>query len=243
MENEKLNFYMKFDELFDGAIPRHFLNYCIYSISQNDPAHDLYHVLGVCKTGIQIFDHYQPVFNLTERDKLIVMMACLLHDIGCRYQRKYHHITGHGLVYEYIHKHWPGEFNEQELACIAQCVLEHRSSGRFKPTSFLSEIVSVADTGAPDIDLYISRAIMFRLSGADGEYNRKEDILYEVERHLIDKFGEEGYHWRNYPEIGRNYFKEEWDLFLQQLSCLNLIKEKINTLYDTFYQSSWSIMK
>lgn len=243
MELDKLNYFNEFDALFKGVIPRHFLHYCIYSLSYNDPAHDLHHVYTVCKTGLGLFDHYRYVFNFTDRDRLIVMVGCLMHDIGCRYTRKYHHITGHGLVYEYIHNHWPGEFNEQEIAQIANCVLEHRSSGRYKPTSLLSEIVSIADTGEPNLRSCIARAMIFSLSGEKGSYHSKEDVVYEVYQFLIDKYGTLGYHWSGYPEMGRTYFKEEWEVFSQQLDNKDYVTELIDEYYTIFSQSSWSIMK
>jgi Predicted HD superfamily hydrolase len=207
-------------ELFDHRIRREFLRHCVHSISLNDPAHNLSHVYDVCKLAKEICKKVE----LNETDTLLVYVACLLHDIGCRYERSQHHLIGYGLTYQLIDTLWFDEFDDDEVMTIATAVLEHRSSNHYKPSSLISSIVSVADSGAPDFAKYVRRAVQFRL-----KRNMDEVVIVEdVYNHLIEKFGAEGYHWKSYPDIGMEFFKPEWDDFAEKLydekSALELIR-------------------
>ncbi|QYN80085.1 HD family hydrolase [Kosakonia phage Kc263] len=196
-------------KLFNYRVQKELLRYCVYSISLNDPAHNLGHVMDVCRLGKRICEE----IGLDERTTLLVYLGCLLHDIGCKFERKHHHLIGYGLTYELIDRYWPGEFDDEEMITIATAVLEHRSSNKHKPSSLVSSIVSVADSGAPDLDLYIKRAIQFRLKN-----NLPGDQLIEdVYKHLLEKFGVEGYHWKSYPDVGMEMFQREWDDFSKKL--------------------------
>jgi exopolyphosphatase/pppGpp-phosphohydrolase len=212
--------------LFNYKIQKDLLRYCVYSISLNDVAHNLSHVMDVSKLGVSICEQ----LGLGERDTLLVYMGCLLHDIGCRYERKQHHLIGYGLTYELINRYCPGDFTDEEILIIATAVLEHRSSNPEKPSNLISGIVSVSDSGAPDFAKYVKRAVQFRLK-------RKlstEVIIEDVYKHLLEKFGVEGYHWKSYPEIGMELFKNEWDDFSNKLydeeNCMSVIKDTYHAL-------------
>lgn len=213
-------------QLFGYKMQKELLRYCVWSISLNDIAHNLGHVWDVCKLGIKISDD----MNLNERDTMLVNISCLLHDIGCRYERKHHHVIGYGLVYELVSRYWPHEFSDEELLTMATAVLEHRSSNPNKPTSLISSIVSVADSGAPDFNLYIKRAVLFRIKSNMA----KEHLVEDVYKHLLDKFGVEGYHWKSYPDIGMEFFKEEWakfsDLLYNDEYTLSVIKDTYDSI-------------
>lgn len=218
----------KFYRLFGNYIQKDLLRYCIYSNSLNDPAHQLGHVYDVCERAKEIFNHFQDIEDLTDLDRAIVYHAALMHDLGCRYNRKDHHLIGYGLVYELINRYDPNNFSVDHLRQIAVCVLEHRSSSKKKPSSVLSEIVAIADTGVPDIRLYLKRSLQFRLSGLDGTYNTDEELFDGCYQHVVEKFGDEGYQWKSYPDIGLSYYAEEWDVFKEILKdkdrCLDILK-------------------
>jgi exopolyphosphatase/pppGpp-phosphohydrolase len=226
LDEERVREDQEWARLFDYRIQKEFLRHCIYSISLNDPAHNLGHVKDVCRLGKEICGD----LHLGERDTLLVYVACLLHDIGCRYERSQHHLIGYGLTYELLGRLWPDEFNDDEVMTIATAVLEHRSSNHYKPSSLISSIVSVADSGAPDFAKYVRRAVQFRLKKNMEEVHVVEDVY----KHLLEKFGAEGYHWKSYPEIGMDFFKKEWDDFSEKLydekSTLELIRETYVTL-------------
>lgn len=211
-------------KLFNYKMQKDLLRWCVYSISLNDVAHNLGHVRDVCELG----KHISEQVGLDERTTMLVYLGCLLHDIGCRYERKHHHLIGYGLVYELVCRYWPGEFNDDELMTVATAVLEHRSSNPNKPTNLVSEIVSVADSGAPDFDKYIRRAVQFRLKNKMDP----ELLIEDVYKHLLEKFGVEGYHWKSYPDIGMEFFRIEWDNFSAKLYDETLTLERIKETYE-----------
>lgn len=211
-------------KLFDYQMQKDLLRYCVYSISLNDIAHNLGHVWDVCSLGKDICDQ----LGVDERSRMLVYVGCLLHDIGCRYERKHHHLIGYGLVYELVCRYWPGEFSDDELLTIATAVLEHRSSNKNKPSNPISSIVSVADSGAPDFYKYVRRAVQFRLmSNMEGTV-----LIEETYKHLLEKFGVEGYHWKSYPDIGMELFKAEWDDFSNKLYDEQFTMDCIETTYE-----------
>ncbi|QDB70412.1 putative metal dependent phosphohydrolase [Aeromonas phage CF8] len=200
----------KFDKLFEGLVKRDLLVYCTESISMNDPAHHLGHVYDVCQQGKAIAHS----LDFHESDMKLVYLACLFHDLGCRFEREFHHLIGYGLTYDLLHRFCRGEFSEQETLIIATAVLEHRSSNKKKPSNRISEVVSVADSGRPEISTYIKRCIQFRLHR--GDYRDGEDtskFFGDVKNHLREKFGSTGYHWNSYPDLGMTFFYEEWKNF------------------------------
>lgn len=209
LDEEKVQRDADWQKLFDYRIQKELLRYCVYSISLNDPAHNLGHVMDVCKLGKRICEE----IGLDDRTTLLVYLGCLLHDIGCKFERKHHHLIGYGLTYELIDRYWSGEFDDDELLTIATAVLEHRSSNPNKPSNLVSSIVSIADSGAPNLDLYVKRAIQFRLK----KNMPDEELVEDVYKHLLEKFGVEGYHWRSYPDIGMEMFKTEWEDFSKKL--------------------------
>ncbi|KAB3419326.1 HD domain-containing protein [Escherichia coli] len=209
LDEEKVQRDADWQKLFDYRIQKELLRYCVYSISLNDPAHNLGHVMDVCKLGKRICEE----IGLDDRSTLLVYLGCLLHDIGCKFERKHHHLIGYGLTYELIDRYWSGEFDDDELLTIATAVLEHRSSNPNKPSNLVSSIVSIADSGAPNLDLYVKRAIQFRLK----KNMPGEELVEDVYKHLLEKFGVEGYHWRSYPDIGMEMFKTEWEDFSEKL--------------------------
>jgi len=225
-DEEKVLADSQWVKLFNYKMQKEFLRHCVWSISLNDPAHNLDHVRDVCILGKEIARR----FNVNERDTLLIYVACLLHDIGCRYERSQHHLIGYGLTYELLNRYWPGEFNDEELKVIATAVLEHRSSNEYKPSNYISCIVSVADSGVPDFNKYVRRAVQFRLKKNMDEATIVEDVY----RHLLEKFGVEGYHWKSYPDIGMDFFQTEWKVFSEKLLdepfALALIKETYSSL-------------
>ena len=229
MENSVLSKFEKaFTKVFvDAPLSETLIKYCVESISKNDTAHNLDHVLIVCSNAKWICDQEQVSFEA----RRMVYAGALLHDIGCKYNRKNHHIIGCGLVYEILNQVVPGEFGEAAIDQIATAVLEHRSSSSNKPSSVISEIVSVADSGKPDIDTYIKRAVQFRLHQDDMD---KERIIREVCLHLEEKFGVSGYHWKSYPEMGKIFYEKE----IEEMRMLLMpgrwegVVEKISVTYD-----------
>lgn len=217
----------RFQELIGLYIPIDLLRNCVYSITLNDPAHNLDHVFGVCKAGLELADKA----GLTDKEKRLAVAGCLMHDLGCRYDRDTHHIISFGLVFDRIAGLAPKSFTPDEVKTIAIACLEHRASSKTKPTNKVSEIVALADRGEPDLPLYIRRAIQHRKE--DGL--TKEEMIDEVHKHLIDKFGLDGYCWESYPPLGLEVFKDQWVVFKAALYDDVTIKTKIGEVYKYLY--------
>lgn len=226
----QVDYIRKFMFLFqEHDVPMSLIRACVKSIAQNDLAHNLGHVHGVCELASQMAE-----CRVNKDDQLKVMLAALFHDLGCRYNRDDHHLISYGLTYQYLAEYWPERFTPDEIKEIAVAVLEHRSSSKGKPTSLISEIVSVADSGKPNIEIYIKRALQFRISRGDLE-NKGKDVLFdEVYHHLLEKFeSNTGYHWNSYPDIGLMHFKEEWDEF-QVLLHPTLVIHAMRTISEIY---------
>lgn len=223
-------FIRKFQDLFGNTIPLTLIRTCVKSIIQNDLAHNLGHVYGVCSLATEMAKGAE----LSADDILKVQLAALFHDLGCRYNRDDHHLISYGLTYQFLEEYWPERFTPNDIKDIAVAVLEHRSSSKGKPTSLVSEIVSVADSGKPDIHIYIKRALQFRISRGDLREKGTKVLFQEVYEHLVDKFDKDtGYHWNSYPDIGRGHFREEWIKFLQYL-WPNSKQFTMETIEDVF---------
>ena len=183
-----------------------FMEKVVESVGVNDTAHNLFHVYGVCVRTLEICN----TLKVSRRDTELSFMGSFLHDIGCRYDRKNHHIIGRSIAEEMLKSELTGLYTEEEIGIIGLAVLEHRSSGKYCPESLVSQIVSVADSGMPNIQHYIKRAVVFRIDNGETCVNK---LISEVIEHLHEKFGGTGYHWDSYPPIGYNLFHSEIGLF------------------------------
>lgn len=226
----QVEFIRKFKSLFGDTIPLTLVRASVKSIIQNDLAHNLGHVYGVCVLATEMCKEAE----LSADDTLKVQLAALFHDLGCRYNRDDHHLISYGLTYQFLEEYWPERFTPDEIKEIAVAVLEHRSSSKDKPSSQIAEIVSVADSGKPDIRIYIKRALQFRISRGDLQNKGKQVLFDEVYMHLQEKFGNEGYHWKSYPDVGIQHFREEWIKFQQHLwvNCKQFTMELIEDVYN-----------
>lgn len=213
----------RFQDLIGKYIPIDLLRNCIFSITLNDPAHNLDHIYQVCKLGLELADKAK----LTPNEKRLAIAGCLMHDLGCRYDRDTHHLISYGLVYDHIAAYAPKSFTPDEVKEIAVACLEHRASNKTRPTTNISEVVSLADRGEPDLKLYIRRAIQHR----KGDGLSKEEMIDEVLAHLIDKFGIDGYCWESYPPLGLVIYKTEWEEFKTAIYDDVTIKTKIEEVY------------
>lgn len=212
------------DNLFYHKLPLPLIRAAIESISHNDKGHDITHVIEVCSRAKEICD----LIETDNREKLMAFTGAMLHDLGCRYDRQYHHVIGVGLAYRMIEEHAPGFFTEQEMKQIGVAILEHRSSNKSKPSTKVSEIVSIADTGKPSIDTYIKRTILFRIDKIVDD----EELIQDCYEHVLEKYHPEtGYNWVSYPEIGRDFYHEEWnkffDIIMDKERCLSLYREAL----------------
>lgn len=225
----------QFEKLIGQYVKRGFIIDCIQSNSLNDLAHQNDHIYDVCERALDIIQFAKNTNDISRvlSDKAIsvVLHACLTHDLGCRYDRFQHEIISYGLMYQLMEKHYSlEEFSLKDRQAIGLGILEHRSSRKEKPSTFLSEIVSVADTGKPDIQKYVKRAIQFRLSRMNP--TTKEDIVQDSMKHIQEKFGVNGIHWKSYPDIGLKMYSQEWDKFKSHIEDEELLISLCEVQYD-----------
>lgn len=205
-DSQKVYWDGKYNALLSRFLPIGLIRKCVYSIQFNDPAHNVDHVYKVCKLALKLCDQQ----GMSNDDTKIILAGALMHDLGCRYDRDDHHFISYGMSFTYIEAEAWWVFTDEEKLLVGRACLEHRASYKGKHTSVHSMLVALADRGVPDIDLYIKRAILFRLDkGLDDDILREE-----VYKHLLEKFSPgTGNVWNNYPSLGLELWQNEWEQF------------------------------
>ncbi|QCW23156.1 hypothetical protein HWC35_gp178 [Vibrio phage USC-1] len=198
------------------------VQFCTISNNKNDPAHNLEHILGVIRLGVEL--GIKKGYYGTNEMK-IIYYGCLMHDLGCRWDRAGHHVESAAIAEELLSV-FDSDMTEKEIEEISRCCLEHRSSYRGGPTTELSTLVALSDRGKPNFPLYVMRAFQFRIK----EELTQKQMTSEVYHHLLDKFGKtEGYNWISYPTLGMDLFAEEWKEFDRLL-----LRKNVNSLVNTY---------
>ena len=151
-----------------------------------DLAHQIDHADSVCDLALEINKECNPK---------LVILAAYIHDIFNATDRKNHNKLAYNYVLEAKDK-FLKELNKEELLLVAHAVLEHRASFKGEFYSKLSEIISSADRGKPDIKEIVIRSMKFNNGNAKDVYN-----------HLQEKYSSNGY--ANYPKSYKNIFNKE----------------------------------
>ncbi|HHB94095.1 MAG TPA: HD domain-containing protein [Campylobacterales bacterium] len=157
-----------------------------------DKAHLIDHADDVCTLALKINQ---------KCDEKLVILASYIHDMF----NAMHRPTHNELAYEYVKKSddkFLKELSKKERLEVANAVLEHRASFKGEFYSNLSEIISSADRGEPDLEVVVQRSMKFNGNAHD---------VYE---HIKDKYGVNGY--AKYPEVYRKIFKEELAYFQKE---------------------------
>ena len=155
-----------------------------------DEAHLIDHADDVCDLALEI--------NQACDEKLVIL-ASYLHDLFNATNRSIHN----ELAYEYVLKaedKFLEQLNNKELKEVAYTVLQHRASFKGDFYSPLSEVISSADRGLPDLEKVVRRSMKFNKGNAQDVYE-----------HIKDKYGSRGY--AKYPEVYQKLFKKELEEF------------------------------
>lgn len=198
-----LNVYQTIKKTIGEALPDKLLLACLNSIVHNDDAHNLDHIENVILTGHDICNRV----DADMKTRQMTLAGCLMHDLGCRYHRATHHIIGYGLAFEYLEKYADGMFSEDEIMIIAESCMQHRGSYKGERTHLVCELVALADRGTWNEYQYTMRSVQFHTSNLGKMHI--DDVRKEVQIHIPDKFGENGYAWTKYPALGHELFKDE----------------------------------
>jgi len=156
-----------------------------------DLAHTIEHADEVCDLALRInTEKFDEVYESKH-----IMIAAYAHDMFTQSNRKLHHELAHDYI-ALTNDPIIEELSDPERMTIAFAVLEHRASHKGKLTSQMSQIISAADRGVPDLDNIIDRSMKFN----NGDYK-------QVVEHIKNKYGKEGY--VKYSDFYQEMFKKE----------------------------------
>lgn len=225
--NESADFVKKLFELHDlDHVPYKLIEACLESVKEhNDEAHDIHHVVDVIVTGVNMI----PVLDLCDNMKEAFLLSCLMHDLGCRYDRKNHHIHSASMSIEMFAQHYPEAPSKVKRLTRYGC-LEHRSSFKGQ-RSLVGDLTNIADKGASNLNEMILRSIRFHQKGKKITNRNDLDIIAEeVSKHFKDKFSSEGYAWKSLPEVGKKLLANEIEYISKEVDKENF-KDKVVSVF------------
>jgi len=182
-------------------------DYYKHYYKNGDEAHLINHADDVCSLALEI--------NKEEDDKLVIL-ASYLHDMFNADNRTIHN----ELAYEYVleaNDEFLQNLKSEELKRVAHAVLEHRASFKGEYYSSLSEIISSADRGLPDLESVVVRSMRFNNGDAQDVYE-----------HILDKYGTKGY--AKYPKVYQEIFKEQLKEFQNEADKIRV--EEIEMIWE-----------
>jgi uncharacterized protein len=146
-----------------------------------DAAHQIDHVETIIHSSLQIAKDYDVNYDM------VYVIACY-HDIGIKFGRNDHHITG-GL-FLYNDQELKKYFNEFERNIMKEAVEDHRASNKTAPRSIYGKIIAEADRDI-DLEKIILRTCQFGLKNyQDLSENEHTERAY---LHILEKYGPNGY--------------------------------------------------
>lgn len=146
-----------------------------------DPAHQIDHVLKVIDNSLKIAADYDVDLDM------IYVVACY-HDIGIKFGRDNHHLTGGLFLYEDdVLKQY---FTEEKRKMMREAVEDHRASREYPPRSIYGKIIAEADRDiSPEI--VMKRTIQFGFKHYPSL--QKDEHIDRAYQHILDKYGPNGY--------------------------------------------------
>ncbi len=175
--------------------------------ANGDKAHLIDHADSVCNLALEI--------NHCCEEKLVIL-ASYLHDLFNAEDRKNHN----KLAYEYVLKQedrFLKELEQSELLEVAHAVLEHRASFKGEFYSKLSELISAADRGRPNLKEVVIRSMGYNNENAE-----------DVAKHIKEKYATDGY--ANYPKVYKELFAKELAEFQKEADDITV--ERVLELYS-----------
>lgn len=184
------------------------------------------------------YQHLDDVYDLAlkMKEKLnieipdnIIAITAYTHDMFSSINRDLHHELGYKYIMD-TNVHFLNDLHPNDRYLIACAVREHRASYKGDYTSILSELISAADRGIPDIKNTVIRSYKFSM---ETNPNVSEYTLYSlVRKHMIEKFSTNGY--ARYNELYNKYFEvelKEMKEFFDNITIKdieNIVKEKLH---------------
>ena len=203
----------------------------------NNSAHQIDHAEAVADLAIRMAKKY--LWGRIGMKEIIT--ACYLHDIAEGINHDNHHTIAVSMLEKGVLSEWLNllcyRYNMPKIRII-RAVLEHRASFEGEYSFIISEVVSAADRGKPDVEAWVRRLIKSWI--ANYPQLNVVDIITKTFGFMKKKYGRNGY--TKYPDIYREFFKEEleqaWSVIDNNncLMCLvvRLVQEnKRNRFYKT----------
>lgn len=201
-------------------------NYILPQYKDNSNGHDLSHIQYVTNRSVAFANQINKQIDEGKLfgDKInldMVEVIAAYHDLGHRIDAKTHEkISAEMLLDDKALKKW---FTDSQILIMYDAVLEHRASVKKEPTNIYGKIVSSADRNT-SIESILRRTY---------EYSRNlypvattDEIVEEAYRHVVEKFGENGY------AVGKMYFDDkEYENFLQQVRVITASKNVFRCVF------------
>ncbi|MBO4498805.1 MAG: HD domain-containing protein [Bacteroidaceae bacterium] len=146
-----------------------------------DGSHDRDHVLTVIDRCMSLADRFGT-------DRNMLYTAAAYHDTGLSICRETHHLeSGRIIRSDVTLAKW---FSPEQIEVIAQAAEDHRASAAREPRSIYGLILAEADRTI-EPETIVCRTVRYGLShyaelDKEGQWNR-------ALKHLVEKYGEEGY--------------------------------------------------
>jgi len=159
-----------------------YLNQQIIPMYQSfDQAHQMNHVRTVIKNALDIAKDYDV------NQDMVYVIACY-HDIGMKFGRNDHHLTGGLFLFE--DETLKLYFTAEERTLMKEAVEDHRASRKEAPRSMYGKIIAEADRDI-DPDIVILRTVLF---GFKHHPDLNEEEHFErAYAHIVEKYGPNGY--------------------------------------------------
>lgn len=146
-----------------------------------DPAHQMDHVESVIAESLSIAKDYQV------NQDMVYVIACY-HDIGMKFGRDDHHLTGGLFLYEdeFLKQY----FTEPERILMKEAIEDHRASRKDEPRSMYGKIIAEADRDIHP-DTVILRTVLYGLKHFP-DLDEHTFVQRAVD-HISEKYGPNGY--------------------------------------------------
>ena len=183
---------------------------------KNEKAHGIEHIKYVIDRSFELVEE-----NNLNVNKDMVYTIAAYHDIGHHIDPKNHEELSAEIMSK--DENLKNFFNKEELNIIKEAIEDHRASSKTDPRSIYGKIVSSADRNTI-LEVPLRRTYEYRIAHSPNE--SLEKIVEESRKHLIDKFGKDGY------AKEKMYFEDEdYKKFLKEISELCENKEKFKKAY------------
>lgn len=189
-------------------------------IMMGDSAHDYLHIYRVLNKALDISKNY-----IVNKDILII--ACLLHDIGRQKQFENpnlcHAIEGGKMAYDYLKSIG---FNEEDCKHVQDCITTHRFRSNNEPKTIEAKILFDCDKLDVCGCLGISRTLMYqgKFDYPLYEVDESNNIIYNNNESFIRE-----YNYKLINVYDKFYTKEAKEIALQR-------KKQMESFYESLIE-------